>query len=348
MEKRTTIYDIAHTAGVSPATVSRMIHRPDLVAEGTRQKILQAFSDHRITPEDLATRKKTVPTTRQGAGTGQNILISVPSLENPFYHEIINAVCDYFHAEHYQTVISTEVPSRESMPSFLNNCSTLQIAGIILMYPMQEDSLRRLHAAYPLVQCSEYNPFYQEVPYVSIDDYGITRAALLYLVRAGCQKIGFFSAPFEFRFVQNRYRAYCSVLSDNHLKIRSDYVVQAADFSYERILAAAKQFYCLPDPPDAVFAVSDEHAHAVIRAGKMLGFRIPEDVRVFGFDDTLYATLSTPAISTVAQPRRELGMESARILLELIRHPDIPQESRLLPAGLKIRESTGYPSVSST
>ncbi|MCD8301094.1 MAG: substrate-binding domain-containing protein, partial [Clostridiales bacterium] len=64
------------------------------------------------------------------------------------------------------------------------------------------------------------------------------------------------------------------------------------------------------------------------------------DLKVFGFDDTIYATLSTPTISTVAQPRRDLGLESARILLNMINDPDAPQKSLLLPARLKIREST--------
>ena len=71
-----------------------------------------------------------------------------------------------------------------------------------------------------------------------------------------------------------------------------------------------------------------------------MGFSIPEDIKVFGFDNTMYATLSTPTISTVEQPRRELGIQSSRLLLELIRNPSTQITPLLLPTKLVIREST--------
>ncbi len=348
MAEKATIYDIAHTAGVSPATVSRMIHQPDLVTESTREKVLKAFEAHHIAPEDLATKKKSAGAVHRVTGASQNILVMLPSIDNSFYHEIVEGISSFLKISYYHMIITTEAPQRQSMPAFLNYCSSLQTAGIITMHPMAEDVLRQLHAAYPIVQCSEYNPFYQNVPYVSIDDYSVSRMAVAHLIRMGCKKIGFFSSPFEFRYSQNRYRAYRSMLSSNHLEIRPEYVIQVSGFSYDRILSAAERYYQLPDPPDAVFAVSDEHAHALVKAGEMMGFRIPEDIKVFGFDNTMYSTLSTPTISTVNQPRRELGRESARILLELIKDPGAPQESLLLPAELEIRESTSGQSPSST
>ncbi len=305
MANKITIYDIAQTAGVSPATVSRMIHQPDIVAPTTRKKILQAFSEYNITPEDLSTKKKLTGITSTGIKHNQTILLLLPSVDNAFYDEIIEAICEYLHMHHYHLIISMEVPQHNTMQAFLNYCSTLQIAGIIIMYPLTEDYLRQLCAAYPVVQCSEYNPFYQNAPYVSIDDYSASKLAVAHLLQLGCKKIGFFYSSFEFRYTQNRYRAYKSMLSSNNMEIRPEYVIQVSAFSYERILTAAERFYQLPDPPDAVFAISDEHAHAVIKAGEQLGFRIPKDIKVFGFDDTMYATLSTPTISTVVQPRRE-------------------------------------------
>ena len=92
-------------------------------------------------------------------------------------------------------------------------------------------------------------------------------------------------------------------------------------------------------PPDAIFATSDKHAHAAIKSGLAMGFSIPNDVRVFGFDNTMYATLSTPTISTVEQPRRELGVQSSRLLLSLIQNPSAQVKSLLLPTKLIIQES---------
>lgn len=338
MGNRVTIYDIANTAGVSPATVSRMIHQPDIVTERTREKILNAFAEHRIAPEDLATKRKPAAASRK-ASASKVVLVSMPFLDNPFNHDILNGMEDYLKMFHYHVVVSQETPHRNTMQSFLNYCATLQIDGVIILYPLSEDMLRQLSAAYPLVQCSEYNPFYQSIPYVSVDDYSISKLAMAHLIGKGCKRIGFFSTSYEFRYVQNRYRAYKAMLDSEGLELRSEYIVQVADFSYERILSAAEQFFRLPEPPDAIFAVSDKHAHAVVRAAQNMGLSVPEDVRVFGFDDTFYSTISSPTISTIEQPRRDLGVESAKLLLDLIERPMSQPKSIILPTKLIIRES---------
>lgn len=341
MKNKITIYDIAQTAGVSPATVSRMIHQPNIVTKKTRDKILEAFSFYQIAPEDLASKKKnTAVSSPKKAAQETTILVCIPSWDNPFYDDILKGIWDYLKQTHYHMIVTQEIPQRGTMNSFLNYCASLQIAGILMMYPLSEDVLRQLNAAYPLVQCSEYNPFYKDVPYVSIDDYSISKVVIAHLISAGCQRIAFFSSSYDYRYVQNRYRAYRSMLTGNGMAIRPEYVVQVSDFSYKRILAAAHHFFKLAEPPDAIFATSDKHAHALIKAGQSLGFRIPEDVKIFGFDNTMYSTLSTPTISTVHQPRRELGIQSATMLLSLIQDPRRQVKPVLLPAKLVIQEST--------
>ena len=341
MNGKVTIYDIAKTAGVSPATVSRMIHQPGVVTKKTRDKILKAFAFHEISPEDLGTKKRS-NTTSSIKRTSQEsiILVCIPTWNNPFYDDILEGIKDYLSHAHCHMVVTQEIPERSTISSFLNYCANLQISGIIVMYALSEDVLRQLNAAYPVVQCSEYNPFFTNIPYVSIDDYSITKIALAHLINEGCKKIAFFSSSYDYRYVQSRYRAYRSMLTGNGLAVRPEYVVQVADFSYNRILAAANHFFQLADPPDAIFATSDKHAHAVIKAGQALGFRIPEDIKVFGFDNTMYASLSTPTISTISQPRRELGMQSAKLLLSLIRNPYEQVKPILLPTKLVIQEST--------
>ena len=341
MKKKATIYDIAKFAGVSSATVSRTIHQPDIVTERTRNKILKAFDHYEMSPEDLSVKTK-----RSGASgknsflQNTNILVCIPDWDNPFYDDLLIGIQHYLNQMHYHMLVSMEIPNKYNMASFLNYCASLHIAGILMMYPLSEDILRQITATYPMVQCCEYNPLYQKVPYVSVDDYAISKAVIAYLIQEGCKKIGFFSSPYDYRYVQNSFRAYKTTLTSNNLKINPEYVVQVADFSYDRILMAANHFFRLPDPPDAVFATSDKHAHAVIKAALNAGFRIPQDMKVFGFDNTMYAELSTPTISTVAQPRREIGIQGAKMLLEQIKNRHAPVKSLLLPAKLLIQEST--------
>ena len=341
MNGKVTIYDIAKTAGVSPATVSRMIHQPNVVTKKTRDKILKAFEFHEISPEDLRTKKRsTAASSIKKTSQESTILVCIPTWNNPFYDDILGGIKDFLSHAHCHMVVTLEIPERSTISSFLNYCASLQISGIIVMYALSEDVLRQLNAAYPVVQCSEYNPFLKNIPYVSIDDYSITKIAIAHLINKGCNKIAFFSSSYDYRHVQSRYRAYRSMLTGNGLAVRPEYVVQVADFSYNRILAAANHFFQLADPPDAIFATSDKHAHAVIKAGLAQGFQIPEDIKVFGFDNTMYASLSTPTISTISQPRRELGMQSAKLLLSLIRNPYEQVKPILLPTKLVIQEST--------
>lgn len=340
MKNRVTIYDIAETAGVSPATVSRMIHQPNIVTEKTRNKILDAFTFHQINPEDLSTRSKGSQIQRKkNLLPNPTILVCLPSWNNPFYDDILEGITDYLAQEHSHMIVTQEIPQRSTMFSFFNYCASLQIAGIIMMYPLSEDILRQLHSAYPIVQCSEYNPFYTKAPYVSIDDYAISKSAIAHLIGAGSKKIAFFSSSYDYRYVQNRYRAYKEMLVGNGMAVRPEYVIQVSDFSYQRILTAAQHFFRLSEPPDAIFATSDKHAHAAIKAGISMGFSIPDDVKVFGFDNTMYAALSTPTISTIEQPRRELGIESARMMLAMIRNPSAQPKPLLLPTKLLIQES---------
>lgn len=341
MKKSITIYDIAKTAEVSPATVSRMMNQPNIVTEKTRARILAAFDHHGITPEDLMSKKKqTGNSSKRGSQKSLNILVCIPNWDNPFYDDILTSIQEYLFRNQHHMIATTDIPNRNTMASFINYCHSLQVSGIILMYPLSEDLMRQLSTAFPIVQCSEYNPFYQHVPYVSIDDYTITKAAIAHLINAGCKNIAFFSSSYEYRYVQDRYRAYKTMLSGNGMSIRPEYVVQVSDFSYNRILNTAQHFFQLPEPPDAIFATSDKHAHAVIKAGQSMGFRIPEDVKVFGFDDTMYSFLSTPTISTVHQPRKELGEESAKLLLRIIENPYANAAPILLPTKLLIQEST--------
>lgn len=341
MGKRITIYDIAVAAGVSPASVSRMIHQPNLVTAATREKILNAFDFHGIKPEDLATKKKRSKSmTAFAASNSRAILVCIPLWSNPFYDDILIGIESYLNLHHYHMIVMKEMPQRNTISDFINYCSNLNIAGMIIMYSIAEDLLRQLRSVFPIIQCSEYNPLYKSVPYVSIDDYSITKTAIAHLIRTGCTQIGFFSDSFNYRFVQDRYRAYKSVLFSNGLSVQPEHIIQISGYSYEHLLEGASRLFRLQDLPDAVFCTSDMHAHAMINSAQRSGIRVPEDLKVFGFDDTTYSTLSSPTISTIEQPRLALGSTSAELLLQMIDKPSGVFDPVILPTKIILREST--------
>ncbi len=340
MSQKKTIYDIASLAGVSPASVSRCTHHPESMRESTKQKIWDAFSSLGLGPEDLSFQFKSGNTRKKSGNHIPVILVCVPGFLNPFYDDIIEVIQEHLRRESYTMLLYGQSLSRSNLHQFLEMATSIQVNGLILADHLPEEVLLRLNAHYPLVQCSEYNSACPNIPYVTVDDYSTTQNAIRYLVQAGCKNIGFFSAPYRQRYVQNRYQAYKSVLAEAGLPMRPEYVMQVSNYSYDRILTAAQRFFMYATPPDAIFAVSDKHAHALIKAATAAGFRIPEDLKIIGFDNTMYATLSTPTITTIAQPRRELATESAKILLEKIKQPKLPAVSKVLPSKIIFREST--------
>lgn len=340
IDKKLTIYDIAKIAGVSPATVSRVIHKADYVRETTSRKVWDAFKAAGITPEMLSFKATGAKKTDGPRPKVPVILAYMQALNNPFYIDVLDGIQSYIKDRGCKMVVYSAPLDNYHMDEFLEFTASLQISGLITAARLSEDILRRLTAQYPLVQCSEYNPVCQNIPYVNVDDYTATKKAVAYLASANCQRIGFFSAPQNFTFVRNRYQAYKAALREAGLREYPQYTMTVADFSYERILAAAGTYFDLPIFPDGIFAVSDEHAHALVKAAMSKGIKIPDDLKIIGFDDTMYATLSTPAITTIAQPRQQLGSESARLLLEMIQNPAAAPAPVTLPTNILWRETT--------
>ncbi len=341
MEQKITIYDIAKAASVSPATVSRYIHSPEIVSEKTRKKIQDAFDQLQIKPSDLSIkpdRKQVKPS--YASSPNPCILICVPLWNNIFYSQILESIEEYLNMQGYYMIVCNVNLRSEILQKFWKKCSDLNVCGLIFLCPVSETNLRQLYAKYPLVQCSEYNPFCPDIPYVTVDDYSGARQAVSHLIQKGCKKLGFFADEYWHRYVQLRYRGFRETLDSNHLLFDPKYVVIAGDYSYPKLLSSAKIFFELPEPPDGIFAISDMHALAVVNAAREKGIRIPQDLKVIGVDNTLISAISIPAISTVSQPLEQIGLETARILLQQIDNPGDPVESVMLATELLLRETT--------
>lgn len=341
MKTHLTIYDIAKLAGVSPATVSRVIHQSEYVREATSQKVWKAFKDAGISPDDLSFKANTgTKHLSRSLPHVPVILTCIPGWDNPFYNDVLEGIQTSLQSFGYKNIVYTTPLSKYYIPEFLELAASLQISGLIIMDQLPEDIIYCLSAHYPLVQCSEHNPVCQNIPSVTVDNFTVSKDVVSQFIRLGCKRIGFFSAPYQFRYVQARFRAYKAVLQQASIPANPEYIMMVSDYSYERILSAAKRFFLMAEPPDSIFAVSDKHAHAVVKAAQLADVSVPGDIKVIGFDDTMYATLSTPTITTVQQPKRELGSQSARLLVEMLQNPGTIPESIVLPTKIIWREST--------
>lgn len=341
MSSRTTIYDIAKIAGISTATVSRVIHHPETVAAATREKVHAAFDAAHIVPEQLDLRRprsRAVP--EKNRRRLPTVLVYFPVWDSTFFDRTLNAIRVALKENGYFMLIYSELINDSSVDFFMNLADEYQISGILSLYKLPKNIMDQITARYLVVQCSDYNASCPNVPYVTIDDYSYALTAVRHLLDSGCRRIGFFSLPFYLQFATNRYQAAQAALQERSMELLESDVIICSDFDYQHMLSAAMRFFHETDHPDGIFCTSDQLANAVVNAAGRSGIRVPEQVKVIGFDDTSYAICSSPAITTVRQPREELGREAVFLLLRMIESPYAAHSSVILPAEIVFREST--------
>jgi DNA-binding LacI/PurR family transcriptional regulator len=203
---------------------------------------------------------------------------------------------------------------------------------------LSESELSEVAAKFPVVQCCEYKQG-ASVSHVSIDNYGAAYSATKHLAALGHKKIGMISCKNNFLSTINREEGYRAAIKDAGLIFNADYVAHG-DYGYKSGLAAGEQLLSMPERPTAIFAISDIMAIGVIKAAKLKGLKVPDDLAVVGFDDISLSYMFDPMLTTVSQPKYELGCNAMELLLkqiggEITEHKDI-----LLEYELKIRESS--------
>lgn len=337
-EKKITVGDLAEYAGVSPATVSRVLNRRNLVKGETFERVMKAIDalGYELPPAEGAASSGSA-----AAGHGP-IFITLPSLSNPFYDEIIKGARTSVREHGYDLLIH-EGHINESSIGFLESLiSRYHAAGFITLNHIETSICRRLATAVPLVQCSEFNDAV-DTPYVSIDNFSAARNAVNHLIRLGRRRIAILNGPARYGYSRGRLAGYRAALEDAGIAYDESYVVHLPDITADYALSAMMQLLKQPVAPDAVFCSSDVFAMPIVRACHLLNKQVPEDIALVSFDNLDISKNMTPSISSVRQPRLQLGYLSAEALFEKISDPSLPNKKTLLDTELIIRESSTLP-----
>lgn len=328
---KTTIMEIAEKAGVSIATVSRILNRKDNVREETRRKVLDAMLalDYRVDLSDgIDSSSSTV------------ILMSVPELRNPIYSAIFDgaqaaALRQGYHVLTHQ--VSDLNPTYEEYESLLKNCPA---AGLLLLNSVSDTTLaEKLNERCPIVMCSEYCENV-DVSYVSIEDRLAGKAATDYLISIGRKRIAMLNSAIGHKYARHREEGYRNALKQAGLSADPSWVVHLSDVNFDLALSAATHMLMSHHRPDAFFAVSDVYAAAVIKACRKMGLSVPQDISVVGFDNTDITQMTDPTITTVSQPGYQLGYQACDMLIAKVRNPGMPNRQILLETELIVRGST--------
>jgi LacI family repressor for deo operon, udp, cdd, tsx, nupC, and nupG len=328
------IYEVAKRAGVSTATVSRVLSRPSVVAPRTRRKVLQAVERLGYAPNSAA---KNLRTLRSG-----KLLVTVPDISNPFFSLILQGIEEAAHRAGYAVLLGDTQHNKKREERYALMLKRKEADGLIFLghrLPREAASLVRAASprCAPVVNGCEFSPRLG-VPSVHIDNAKAAYEALDHLYSLGHRRIGAITGPLVSPLSRDRLRGATS--RAKAAGAIPDLVVLHGDFSIESGVAAAEQLLSKKNPPTAVFCFNDEMAMGVVETARQRGLRVPEDLSVVGFDDIRFARYMDPPLTTIAQPMREIGEGTVRLLLDILRGNAIAPVSVTLPHKLVIRATT--------
>ena len=324
-----TIKDVAHLAGVSIATVSRVLNEHPSVRPDTAQKVKDAM--------DALGYAHTAPAAPSGSYL---VIAALPNLSNPFYAEIIVGLQSSAKSHGLEVLLYPEGNVERRMPQLSALIHSTRACGLILLSPVSDtDLLDELNAMIPLVQCAEYNEESPH-PYVGVDDVSAARNATETLLHAGCRRIALINGPEKYKYARHRRRGYEEALRHAGLEIDPLLEANVTEMGFDSSMAVAQQMLLAKERPDAILAASDMYAAAVVKVAAMAGLSIPEDLSLISFDNTYISQMHQPSVTSVNLPRFQLGYMAMEVLAERMVSPFSNEPKQfLLKTELVLRDS---------
>lgn len=330
-----TMKDVAMQAKVSTATVSRALMNPDKVSQTTRSKVERAAIEVGYLPHSLNRSGK--------RHESRTILVIVPDICDPFFSEIIRGIEVTAAAQDYLVLIGDCAHQDQQEKTFVNLILTKQIDGMLLLgsrLPF-DASLEEQRNLPPMVMANEFAPELA-LPTVHIDNLTAAFNAIAYLQNLGHEKIACIAGPEEMPLCHYRMQGYVQAIRRTGAEIPAHYITRG-DFSYESGAKALTRLLSLREPPTAIFCHNDIMALGALSQAKRSGLRIPEDLSIMGFDDIALAQYCDPPLTTIRQPRFDIGREAMLLLLDQLNGEIVSSGSRLLECHLIERGSTSAP-----
>jgi alanine racemase len=324
------IQQVAKKAGVSVATVSRVLNGQNSVSLKTRIKVEDAIKKLNYEPSMLGRNLRN--------SESRILLILIPTISNPFYLEIIKGIEDTAISQNYN-ILLCETDSNPERENFYFDIIRKKMAdGIISMDPaVNVETLKKLAENYAIIQCSEYEEG-SGIPYVTIDNEEASYRAVKHLIKIGHEKIALMNSDEKYLYARQRKMGYQRALEEHGITLNNEYIIHTQHLGFEYGQQAMKKILNLQDRPTAVFTVSDLLAIGALKEINTNGLHVPNDIAVVGFDKIDFSNMTNPTLTTIAQPMYKLGTTSAKMLIDKIKGKEV--ESILLDHELVIREST--------
>lgn len=332
MTTKITINQIAAAAGVSIATVSRVLNHSNTVKSKTMQKVLDAMQALGYNVQQSLPHEK--------SGSSSLLLLNIPSMSNPFYSDVIKGAQAAAARYGYYLLINAQHINDGTFNAFLDVLKNIKVTGVIILNALQDKFFDALKSTIPFVQCCEYTENQSEISYTSIDDTLATRKMMDYILSTGHKKIALLSGPMRYKYARHRKQGYLQALATALIQPPDDWMIQLPEIDFDMALTATTRMLLATNPPNAIFTVSDVYAAAAIKAASLAGLEIPRDIIITGFDNVDISQTTNPSITTISQPKYQLGYTACELLIEKLQNPETLPQQILLNTELIIREST--------
>jgi LacI family transcriptional regulator len=332
MKKTMTIKDVAKLAGVSISTVSRVINDSKPVTEELRQRVLDVIEETNYVPNPLARSLVTKKSRLIG--------VVVPDVSDTFVNEILNGIEDVAKNNGYDVLLSNTYSDKSQEYKSLNLFKAKQVEGIVMISWILEESHVEFiqDSGLPAVYISKTARAF-DIHTVSTRNEKATFDMTEFLISKGHRKIGFvMTSKNDTILEKERLWGYKAALEKNGIKI-DEKLVKYGTTGFESGYNNMKELLLQDDIPEAVFVTGDEAAIGAINAAFDMGYRVPEDISVAGFNDVKIAKMYRPKLTTVSQPLYDMGAIAMETVIKLINGEDVKQKKIEIPYHIADRES---------
>jgi LacI family transcriptional regulator, galactose operon repressor len=330
--QRMTIREIADLAGVSIATVSRVLNGRDDVSTETREAVTRVIRENGYTANRNA----------RGLSAGRSGLVGVivPLLYPAYFSGMLAGAAEALGELDLQIVLSPTGGEHHREVSVLDRLHGVTDGALIILPEESSSELERLlDRGYRFVVLDPLMPLDERIPSVSAAHTSGADQAMRHLLELGHRRIAQITGPRGWLATEDRRRGYRAALASAGILPDPALEVEATP-EIDPGRAAAESVLGLPEPPTAIFAFNDNIAIGTLQAARARGLRVPEDLSVVGFDDVEHATIVTPTLTTVRQPLAEMGRTAVSLLNRLLEGQRFETLHVELATRLVVREST--------
>ena len=339
--KAITIKDLAERLHISVSTVSRALKDNPEISQATRKQVQELARELGYRPNPIAVALKT----RKSYTIG----VIVPQIVSTFFASVVRAIEEVADRYGYNVIVTASNENFEKEKKNVNVFINNRVDGIIISLSRETSSYE--HIKYiqetntPLVLFDRTTNDL-DVSSVVANDADAATKAVVHLIEGGAKSISLITGPEQLSIGRNRMKGYLRAMTNNNLEINPDYILRCKDFTVDTAYEATKNLLKDKKHPDAFFCIIDDMAIGAMKAVKEMGYRIPDDIAIFGFSNTKRSRYMSPTISTIDQFPTTVGEKAAELLFEQILDPKhAKKREEIVNCELIIRESSDKKSI---